>query len=52
MAHHLAVEGQAFSDGEGLVTADVEGTIANIGQVASKGMKSTDLEILKLMIGA
>ena len=52
MAHHLAVEGQAFSDGEGLVTADVEGTIANIGQVASVGMKGTDLEILKLMIGA
>lgn len=51
MAHHLAVEGQAFSDGEGLVTHDVEGTIANIGQVASKGMKSTDLEILRLMVG-
>jgi len=51
MAHHLAVEGQAFSDGEGLVTGDVEGTIANIGQVASQGMKSTDLEILKLMVG-
>lgn len=52
MAHHLAVEGQAFSDGEGLVTGDVEGTIANIGQMASKGMKSTDLEILRLMIGS
>lgn len=51
MAHQLAVEGQAFSEGEGLVTGDVEGTIANIGQMASKGMKSTDLEILRLMVG-
>jgi L-cysteine desulfidase len=52
MAHHLTVEGAVFSEGDGLVTADVEGTIANIGQMASKGMKATDLEILRLMVGS
>lgn len=52
LAHHLAAEGKAFSNGEGLVASDVEGTIANIGHVASEGMKETDLEILRLMVGA
>lgn len=51
MAHHLSAEGQVFSDGDGLVRSDVEGTIANIGRMASAGMKSTDVEILRLMIG-
>ncbi len=51
MAHHLSIEGQVFSDGDGLVTADVERTIANIGRMASAGMKSTDVEILRLMVG-
>ncbi|MDQ2083470.1 L-serine ammonia-lyase, iron-sulfur-dependent, subunit alpha [Xanthobacteraceae bacterium Astr-EGSB] len=51
MAHHLSVEGKVFSGGEGLVTADVECTIANIGRMASEGMKSTDVEILRLMVG-
>ncbi len=51
MAHHLSAEGQVFSDGDGLVTADVERTIANIGRMASTGMKSTDVEILRLMVG-
>lgn len=52
MAHHLSVEGKVFSDGDGLVTADVERTIANIGRMASEGMKATDIEILRLMVGS
>lgn len=52
MAHHLSVEGKVFSDGDGLVTADVERTIANIGRMASEGMRSTDIEILRLMVGS
>jgi L-cysteine desulfidase len=51
MAHHLSAEGKVFSEGEGLVTGDVEGTIANIGRMASEGMRSTDIEILRLMVG-
>lgn len=52
MAHHLSCDGKVFSDGDGLVTADVESTIANIGRMASEGMKSTDIEILRLMVGS
>ncbi len=51
MAHHLSAEGEVFSDGDGLVTADVEHTIANIGRMASEGMRATDVEILRLMVG-
>jgi L-cysteine desulfidase len=51
MAHHLSIDGRAFCDGDGLVTGDVESTIANIGWMASEGMKSTDVEILRLMVG-
>jgi L-cysteine desulfidase len=52
MAHHLSTDGKVFSGGEGLVTADIECTIANIGRMASEGMKSTDVEILRLMVGS
>jgi len=51
MAHYLSTEGKTFLDGEGLVTGDVEGTIANIGRMGNAGMRSTDLEILKMMVG-
>ncbi|MFA6508164.1 MAG: L-serine ammonia-lyase, iron-sulfur-dependent, subunit alpha [Treponemataceae bacterium] len=51
MAHYLSAEGLAFSDGEGLVSGDVEGTIANIGRMGGIGMRSTDAEILKMMVG-
>lgn len=51
MAHHLSSEGRTFSDGEGVVTADIEQTIANIGRIGGEGMKSTDLEILRIMVG-
>lgn len=50
MAHHLSAEGKTFSDGEGVVTADIEQTIANIGRIGGEGMRSTDLEILRIMV--
>ncbi|MPL70679.1 hypothetical protein SDC9_16439 [bioreactor metagenome] len=51
MAHEIGMEeGKKFSDGEGLVGADVEATIRNIGQVGSVGMRATDLEIIKVML--
>ena len=31
---------------------NIESTIANIGRMASEGMKSTDVEILRLMVGS
>ena len=50
MAYMMAKEGDRFSPGEGLVTADIEKTIKNIGLMAKEGMKETDVEILTLMI--
>lgn len=51
LGYELAKKGTSFRDGEGIVRGDGEQTIANIGRVASKGMRSTDREILKIMLG-
>lgn len=50
LAHHLSFDCRAFANGEGLVKGDVEATIRSIGRMGRKGMKSTDEEILKIMI--
>lgn len=50
MAHYMSTESLVFGCGEGLVQQDVERTIHNIGHVGCIGMKSTDLEILKIML--
>lgn len=50
MGYMMALEGDAFSPGEGLVTENVEHTIKNIGLMAKVGMRETDIEILTLMI--
>lgn len=51
LGYELAVRGKAFGSGEGLVEGDVEQTIRNVGRMGKDGMKSTDLEILNIMIG-
>ncbi len=43
-------EGRAFNDGEGLVKQDVEATIKSFGRVGKDGMKTTDREILHIMM--
>ena len=50
MAHELSMQGKSFSPGEGLVGADVEKTIRNIGHVGKCGMRPTDIEIIKVML--
>ena len=50
MAHHLSTEGKVFISGEGLVKSDVEETIKSVGRMGSRGMKDTDVEILRIMI--
>ena len=51
MAHYLSMEGKSFPSGEGLVGSDVETTIRNIGTLGAVGMKSTDIVVMKLMLG-
>ncbi len=47
----MGVHNRVFQPQEGLVTTDVEGTIQNIGRMGREGMKSTDVEILNIMLG-
>ena len=50
MALHLSEKNHVFQSGEGLVKADVEQTIESVGRMARVGMKSTDIEILNIML--
>lgn len=50
LAHEMSMDGCTFGAGEGLVKEHVEQTIASIGRMASRGMRETDIEILKIMI--
>ncbi|MBP2667246.1 MAG: hypothetical protein H6Q76_2226, partial [Firmicutes bacterium] len=50
MALHLSRNNLFFQPGDGLVDKDVEKTIINIGRMGREGMKSTDLEILNIML--
>lgn len=43
--------GQQFLDGEGIVAKGVDNTINNVGRMARLGMRETDQEIIKIMMG-
>jgi len=47
----MSLKGRVFLPGEGLVEDNVEDTIASVGRMGREGMKSTDVEILKIMLG-
>ena len=47
----MGLHNRTFQPGEGLVNEDVEETISNIGRMGRVGMKSTDNEILSIMLG-
>lgn len=49
LAVAMAKKGVRFPAEEGIVKADIEQTVANIGQIARVGMRETDLEILRIM---
>jgi len=51
LGYNMAVNGQFFRSGEGLVKETVEETIRSVGHLGRKGMKETDVEILKIMVG-
>jgi len=51
MGYEMAKRDLFFPFGEGLVEKDYEQTIQNIGRMGCYGMKSTDVEILNIMIG-
>ena len=49
--YEMAKSGRGFAEGEGIIGADVEQTIANVGRLARQGMRQTDVEILHIMLG-
>lgn len=52
LALEMARHDQQFKDGEGIVKKGIENTIHNIGRLGKDGMKETDKEILRMMIGS
>lgn len=51
LGYHMAKAGKVFHSGEGLVGCDAEQTIRNLGRMGREGMRSTDVEILNIMLG-
>jgi len=42
--------GREFLGGDGIITKGVDNTIANVGRMASRGMRETDKEIIRIMV--
>ena len=51
LGYNMFLNGQQFYAGEGIVTKGVEATISNIGRLGKEGMRETNEEIIKMMIG-
>ncbi len=51
LGFHMFEQGQQFYGGDGIVTKGVENTINNIGRLGREGMKETDKEIIRIMLG-
>jgi L-cysteine desulfidase len=49
--YRMYMQGQQFLDGDGIVTKGVEATLKNVGRLGKEGMKETNEEIIKIMIG-
>lgn len=51
LGYNMYVRGQQFYGGDGIVTKGVENTIQNVGRLAKDGMKTTNEEIINIMMG-
>ncbi len=51
LGYNMYLRGQQFHGGDGIVTKGVEATISNIGRLGKSGMRETNEEIIKMMIG-
>ncbi len=50
MSHVLAVNGRYYQPGNGILKNDIEETITAVGRIACNGMRTTDSEIIKIML--
>jgi len=51
LGYEMAKAGKQFRGGEGIIKKGVENTIISVGRLGKEGMKQTDEEILRIMIG-
>ena len=51
LGYNMHIRNQNFQPDDGLVGEDPEETIANIGRLGKQGMKYTNEEIIKIMVG-
>lgn len=51
LGYNMYKRGQQFYSGDGIVTKGIEATIRNVGRLGKEGMKETNQEIIKIMIG-
>ena len=51
LGYNMYIRGQQFLGGDGIVTKGVERTIENVGRLGKEGMRETNEEIIKVMIG-
>lgn len=51
LGYNMYKRGQQFYGGDGIVTRGVEETIQNVGRLGKHGMKETNEEIIKIMVG-
>ena len=49
LGYQMYLGGNNFDSGDGIIGVDVESTVANVGVLASQGMKETDRTILNIM---
>lgn len=51
LGYNMYIRGQQFYGGDGIVSKGVENTLKNVGRLGKEGMKETNDEIIKIMIG-
>lgn len=51
LGYNMYINGNQFFDGEGIISKGVENTIKNVCKIAQDGMRETDQQIIKIMVG-
>ncbi len=51
LAHHLAMDNKVYEHHSGILQDDAGRTISSVGYIGKVGMKQTDAEIVKMMLG-
>lgn len=51
LGYHMFQRGQQFYSGDGIVAKGIEATIRNVDRLGKEGMRETNKEIIKMMVG-